>query len=95
MPPLAASAFEWVFILLPLLVIWVVGVVDVLRRRDLTRQAKAGWAIIVLLFPFMGMLLYLLLRKPTRRELVDAQAGRAGSPRDRSLAQQGVHRGDL
>ena len=41
---------------------WVRAVLDVYRRRDLTRSAKFAWAIIMLLVPFLGLLLYELIR---------------------------------
>ena len=44
------------------LVAWVRGVIDVYRRGDLTVSAKAAWAIIMLLLPFVGLLLYTLIR---------------------------------
>lgn len=44
------------------LVMYVRWVVDVFRRRDLTRAAKAAWAIMMLVVPFAGLLLYTLLR---------------------------------
>jgi Phospholipase_D-nuclease N-terminal len=68
MTPLAATAFVWVFILVPLIVIWVIGVVDIVRR-PLSRQATAAWIVVVLVFPFIGTLVYFLSRKPTQEEL--------------------------
>jgi uncharacterized membrane protein len=44
------------------LVLWVRAVIDVFRRRDLTPAAKSAWAIIMLLVPFIGLLVYLMLR---------------------------------
>jgi hypothetical protein len=44
------------------LVLWVRAVVDVVRRADLSAGAKAAWAIIMLVLPFIGLLLYTLLR---------------------------------
>jgi hypothetical protein len=44
------------------LVLWIRAVIDVFRRRDLTRAAQSGWAIIMLLLPFIGLLIYTLLR---------------------------------
>jgi Phospholipase_D-nuclease N-terminal len=44
------------------LVLWVRAVIDVFRRRDLSGAAKSAWAIIMLLVPFIGLLLYMLLR---------------------------------
>ena len=44
------------------LVMWVRAVIDVYGRRDLSGGAKAAWAIIMLLVPFLGLLLYTMLR---------------------------------
>lgn len=73
MTALAASAFVWALILVPLLVIWVVGLVDIVRR-DLSPRATFGWILIVVLLPFVGTLVYFLTRKPTEKEVRDAQA---------------------
>jgi hypothetical protein len=68
MTALAATAFVWVFILVPLIVVWVIGVVDIVRR-PLSGMATAGWIVVVVVFPFVGTLVYFLLRKPTPEEL--------------------------
>ena len=44
------------------LVMWVRAVMDVFGRRDLSTSAKAGWAIIMLLVPFIGLLVYTMMR---------------------------------
>jgi Phospholipase_D-nuclease N-terminal len=44
------------------LILWVRAVIDVFRRGDLSGGAKAGWAIIMLLVPLIGLLLYYMLR---------------------------------
>jgi Phospholipase_D-nuclease N-terminal len=44
------------------LVLWVRAVIDVFRRRDLTRAAQSAWATIMLLIPFIGLLVYTLMR---------------------------------
>ena len=44
------------------LVLWVRAVVDAFRRQDLSRSAQAAWAIIMLLLPFIGLLVYTMLR---------------------------------
>jgi hypothetical protein len=44
------------------LVLWVRAVIDVFRRRDLTPAAKSAWAIIMLLVPFIGLLVYVMVR---------------------------------
>jgi Phospholipase_D-nuclease N-terminal len=41
---------------------WVRAVIDVLRRPDLSGAAKSGWAIGMLIVPFIGLLVYTMLR---------------------------------
>jgi hypothetical protein len=43
-------------------IMWIRAVMDVFRRRDLSGAAKAAWAIIMLLIPFIGLLLYYIIR---------------------------------
>jgi uncharacterized membrane protein len=50
---LAVLAFVW-------LLIWVLAVVDILRRRDLRTSSKVLWALAVLLVPIVGVLAYLI-----------------------------------
>ena len=68
MTVLAATAFTWIFILLPLLIIWAIGIYDILRR-PLSRQTKAAWILIVVLLPVVGTLAYFLMRKPSEEEI--------------------------
>ena len=44
------------------LALWVRAVLDVFRRSDLSVAAKSGWAIIMLVVPFVGLLFYELIR---------------------------------
>ena len=44
------------------LFLWVRAVLDVLRRPDLSGGGKAAWAIGMLVVPFVGLLLYTMLR---------------------------------
>jgi hypothetical protein len=44
------------------LVLWVRATLDVFRRPDLSGSAKAAWAIIMLVVPFIGLLVYTMLR---------------------------------
>jgi hypothetical protein len=68
----AVSTAVWVFILLPLIVVWVIGLVDI-ARRDLPRGATAAWILIVMLLPVVGTVAYFLMRKPTEKEIRQAQ----------------------
>ena len=44
------------------LVLWARAVIDVFRRDDLSTAGKAAWTIIMLVIPFIGLLVYTLLR---------------------------------
>jgi len=44
------------------LFLWVRAVLDVFRRPDLSGGAKAAWAIGMLVVPFIGLLIYTMLR---------------------------------
>ncbi len=44
------------------LFLWVRAVLDVFRRPDLSGLGKVAWAIGMLVFPFIGLLIYTLLR---------------------------------
>ena len=44
------------------LILWVRAVIDVVRRNDLSGGAKGAWAIIMLIFPFVGLLIYTMMR---------------------------------
>jgi Phospholipase_D-nuclease N-terminal len=45
------------------LALWVRAVLDLFRRRpDLSGGSKAAWAIGMLVVPFLGLLLYTMLR---------------------------------
>jgi hypothetical protein len=44
------------------LILWARAVIDVFRRHDLSGGGKAGWTIFMLILPFIGLLLYTMLR---------------------------------
>lgn len=44
------------------LVLLVRAAIDVFRRGDLTGPVKAAWVIFMLVLPFVGLLVYTLLR---------------------------------
>jgi uncharacterized membrane protein YhaH (DUF805 family) len=44
------------------LILWVRAVIDVFRRHDLSAGGKAGWTIFMLIIPFIGLLVYTMLR---------------------------------
>jgi hypothetical protein len=42
--------------------IWVLGLVDIFRRRDLRTSSKVLWALAVIFVPVVGVLVYLVAR---------------------------------
>lgn len=64
---LTAIAILW-------LIVWVFVVVDIIRRPQFTTVKKIAWALIVLIFPVIGVIAYLIVRPPD----VSDRSGRAG-----------------
>ena len=56
------------------LVLWVRATIDVFRRGDLSGSVKAAWAIIMFVVPFLGLLVYTLLR-PSDAQIARRAAG--------------------
>ena len=57
----------WEFFLLlvvfiPLAIIWIASVFDLFRRHDLSGLAKAGWLVLVIVLPLLGVVIYLIAR---------------------------------
>jgi Phospholipase_D-nuclease N-terminal len=44
------------------LVMWVRALVDLVRRGDLSAVGKVTWAVAMLVLPFIGLLVYTMLR---------------------------------
>ncbi len=75
----AASTAVWVFILVPLGIVWVLGVVDIVRSHR-SGWTTAGWLLAVILLPVIGTLAYWITRKPTEKEIRRAQQAAAEGP---------------
>ncbi len=71
-----------VAILVPVVVAWVVIVVDVARRRGLSRRRRIGWLVFVTLVP-LAMLLWLLRRPIDVAAQVTAPPPAPDDPRTR------------
>jgi hypothetical protein len=49
---------------------------DIFHRNDLSGAMKVVWVLVLFILPFLGALIYMLMRKPTeqdRQELAQAQ----------------------
>ena len=69
----------WTLLWLSLWIIWILllfrVIVDVFRSRDLSGWGKAGWLVLVIVLPFLGVFIYLIARgkEMGQRDVQDAQ----------------------
>lgn len=65
-----ASDIFWVILILGLiwLVVLVAVFINIIRRREMSLMGKAFWIIVILSFPVLGLLIYLLVG---RRRVVE------------------------
>lgn len=56
------SAWPLLIVLLPLLIFDIAAIVDLVTRRDLKAGKKLLWVLVVLIFPAVGAVTYLLVR---------------------------------
>lgn len=72
-------SFFWFFLFL--MWIWLVITVfsDIMRSDDLRGLAKAGWLLGIIVFPYLGVFAYLIIRGDdmSRRQLEKQRAGEA------------------
>lgn len=47
---------------IPLIMLWLFSLTDLSRRTDLSSVAKGWWAVLVVLLPVIGMIIYFVLR---------------------------------
>ena len=54
-------------------------IIDIFRSKDLGGFAKAGWMLLVIIVPLLGVLIYIIARgdNMTQRKVADAQAQQA------------------
>jgi hypothetical protein len=55
--------------------IWIVALVELIRRKDLTTASKVVWALVVLLLPVVGLIVYLVARPPAATRFGVTNAG--------------------
>ena len=85
------STLIWAAIAVAVAVMWVIGIVDIVRRH-LGATKTVAWLLIVLILPVLGTILYWVLREPDARELEQsdaAQRARRQSRHDRPFDSTG------
>ena len=56
--------FLWFVLMAAVIVVWGITIVDIIRRPQFTTLKKLAWALIVLIFPIVGVIAYLIVRPP-------------------------------
>jgi hypothetical protein len=56
------SVLVVMFIVIPVMMIWVFAMVDLFQRPDLSGLGKVTWLFGIIFFPFFGTLIYYLTR---------------------------------
>lgn len=59
--------------------------IDLFRSHDLSGWAKAGWVILIVILPFLGMLIYLIARGQSMTERSMKQAEQQQSATDQYI----------
>jgi lysylphosphatidylglycerol synthetase-like protein (DUF2156 family) len=72
--------FFWTMLEIFLMVLWIwlaiMVFVDIFRSHDMGGLAKALWVIFVVIFPFLGVFIYLIARGGKMHERAEAEAVR-------------------
>ena len=63
----------WIIIAVAVLAAWLLGVIDIFRRR-LDAKHTVAWLLLVLILPIVGTILYWVLRPPDEGDLARAEA---------------------
>lgn len=58
----AWDVFWFLFVFIPLTILWVLTLFDMMGRRDLAGWQKALWAMMIIFFPWIGVFVYLVAR---------------------------------
>jgi hypothetical protein len=56
------DVFWFLFVFVPLTILWVITLFDLFGRRDLVGWQKALWAMVIIFFPWIGVFAYLVSR---------------------------------
>ena len=59
----------WIFVVVAAITIWVLAVFDLWGDHTLTPWAKVGWMIVLIVLPWLGVLVYWVVREARVRKL--------------------------
>jgi hypothetical protein len=73
---MARMGLLWTLIAFVVAIIWILTIVDVVRRHLGAKQTTA-WIVIVIILPVLGSIIYWAMRKPTPDEIEKSVAADA------------------
>jgi len=62
------TGFLLFLIWLPIILCWAFALIDLFQRDDLSGWAIAGWLVLIIFIPLLGVLLYFVFRPFTARD---------------------------
>jgi len=77
----------WLFIWIAAFMVWFRCMVDLFRDRALSGWAKAGWAVLLIFVPWIGALIYLIVRGRSMNERQMAEMAEMASQQERYIKQ--------
>jgi hypothetical protein len=77
----------WFFIWISAIFIWFRCIFDLFSDRTLSGWGKAGWALLLILVPWLGALIYLIARGRTMTERQMTAAATAKAEQDKYIQQ--------
>lgn len=77
----------WIFIWISAFMVWIRCIIDMFGDRSLSGLAKAGWAVVLILLPWIGALIYLIVRGKSMAERQTAQIAQRRSEQDKYIQQ--------
>ena len=84
--------FFLLLIYIPLVMLWVFGLLDLSRRSDFSGLAKALWAITLVLLPVFGLIIYFTVGQISAEfEPASRHAAPAGALTDDAISQIEKH----
>ena len=77
----------WFFIWIAALMVWFRCLFDLFRDRSLSGWGKAGWAVLLIFVPWLGALIYLIVRGRSMSERQMAEIAERQSQQEQYIKQ--------
>ena len=77
----------WFFIWIAALLVWFRCIVDLFRDRSLSGWAKAGWSVLLIFVPWVGALIYVIVRGRSMSERQMAEMAQLQAQQEQYIKQ--------